>query len=133
MIIFGSILTTFELSSIFESSWVSIENWLKPKTEPLLGNLACPDQWNALYVCNFTCIIISIGIFTRREKKTFSYIFFPNTFWSFLWDVFFSSRRHLWELFRIHNMSLTKNLQYVLTYIWKRRHIVLHRHYYFYL
>jgi len=41
MIIFGSILTTFESSNIFGGS--SIENWLKPKTEPLLGNLACPN------------------------------------------------------------------------------------------
>jgi len=34
MIIFGLILTTFELSSIFGSSWSSAENWLQPKTEP---------------------------------------------------------------------------------------------------
>jgi len=33
MIIFESILTTFELSSIFEGSWGIIENWLKLKTE----------------------------------------------------------------------------------------------------
>jgi len=32
MIIFGSILTTFELSIIFGVSWGSIENWLEPKT-----------------------------------------------------------------------------------------------------
>jgi len=44
MIIFGSILTTFESSSIFGGSWVSIENWLKPKTKPPSGNLACPNQ-----------------------------------------------------------------------------------------
>jgi hypothetical protein len=43
MIIFGSILTTFELSSTFEGSWGSIENWLKPKTEPTSKNLACPN------------------------------------------------------------------------------------------
>jgi len=42
MIIFGSILTTFESSSVFEGSWGSIENWLEPKT----GN--CPNRWNAL-------------------------------------------------------------------------------------
>jgi len=41
MIIFGLILTTFEESSIFGDSLCSIENWLKPKTKPLLGNLAC--------------------------------------------------------------------------------------------
>jgi len=35
MIIFGSILATSELS------WGSIENWLEPKAEPPLGNLAC--------------------------------------------------------------------------------------------
>jgi hypothetical protein len=43
MIIFGSIFTTFELSSIFGGSWGSNENWLEPKTEPPLGNLACPN------------------------------------------------------------------------------------------
>jgi hypothetical protein len=43
MIIFGSILTTFQLSSIFEGIWGSIENWLKPKIEQLSGNLACSN------------------------------------------------------------------------------------------
>jgi len=43
MIIFESILTTFESSIIFGGSWGSIENWLKPETKLLLGNLACPN------------------------------------------------------------------------------------------
>jgi len=43
MIIFGSILTTVESSSIFGGSWGSIENWLEPQTEPPLENLACPN------------------------------------------------------------------------------------------
>jgi hypothetical protein len=43
MIIFGSILTTFELSSIFEGSWGSVENLLEPKIKPLLANLVCPN------------------------------------------------------------------------------------------
>jgi len=34
MIIFESILTTFEMSNIFGGSWGSSANWLKPKTEP---------------------------------------------------------------------------------------------------
>jgi len=38
MIILGSMLTTFELSSIFGGSWGSIENWLEPKIEPPSGN-----------------------------------------------------------------------------------------------
>jgi len=38
-----SILTTFELSSIFGGNWGRIENWLEPKTEPSSGNLACPN------------------------------------------------------------------------------------------
>jgi len=42
MISFGSILTTFELSSIFGGSWASIQNWLEPKTQPPSGNLALP-------------------------------------------------------------------------------------------
>jgi len=33
----GPILTTFELSSILEGSWGSIENWLEPKTKPPSG------------------------------------------------------------------------------------------------
>ncbi len=43
MIIFGSILTTFDLSSIFGGSWGSIVNWLEPKIEPPSENLACPN------------------------------------------------------------------------------------------
>ena len=34
MIIFESILTTFEASFVFSGSWGSIENWLEPKTWP---------------------------------------------------------------------------------------------------
>jgi len=44
MIIFGSILTTFESISILRGSWGRIENWLKPKTEPPSGNLACQNM-----------------------------------------------------------------------------------------
>jgi len=40
MIIFGSILTTFESSSILGGSWGSIENWPEPKTKLPSGNLA---------------------------------------------------------------------------------------------
>jgi len=43
MIIFGSILTTFETSIIFGGSWGSIENLLQPKTEPPKGNLVCQN------------------------------------------------------------------------------------------
>jgi len=43
MIMFGLILTTFELSVIFGGSWGSIENWLEPKIEPSSGNLARPN------------------------------------------------------------------------------------------
>jgi len=38
-----SILTSFKPSIIFGGSWGSTENWLEPKTEPPLGNLACPN------------------------------------------------------------------------------------------
>jgi len=41
MIIFGLILTTFESSRIFGGG--NIKNWLEPKTEPPLENLACPN------------------------------------------------------------------------------------------
>jgi hypothetical protein len=41
---FELILTTFKLSTVFRGSWGSIENWLEPKIEPLLGNLACPNR-----------------------------------------------------------------------------------------
>ncbi len=40
---FESILTTFKLSIVFRGSWVNIENWLEPKIEPSLGNLAGPN------------------------------------------------------------------------------------------
>jgi len=32
----------------FGGSWGSIENWLKPKTEPSSGNLACPNPFSDL-------------------------------------------------------------------------------------
>jgi len=44
MIILGLILTTFESSRIFGGSWGSFKNWLELKTEPLSGNLACPNR-----------------------------------------------------------------------------------------
>jgi hypothetical protein len=43
MIIFGSILTTLELSVIFRGSWDNNENGLEPKIKPPLGNLVCPN------------------------------------------------------------------------------------------
>jgi len=43
MIVFGSILTRFEWSSIFGGRWGSIENWLEPKTEPTLEYSACQN------------------------------------------------------------------------------------------
>jgi len=43
MIIFGSIWTTFESSSIFGGNWGSIVNWFEPKTKPPSENLACPN------------------------------------------------------------------------------------------
>ncbi len=49
MIIFESILTTFEASFIFWASWGSIENWLELKIEPPLANLASLNPWNTLY------------------------------------------------------------------------------------
>ncbi len=49
MIIFESILTTFEASFIFWGSWGSIKNWLKLKIEPPLSNLALLNPWNSLY------------------------------------------------------------------------------------
>jgi len=43
MIIFESIVTTFELSSVFRGSWGNIENWLESKNKPPSGNIACPN------------------------------------------------------------------------------------------
>ncbi len=40
MIIFESILTTFEASFIFWASWGSIENWLKLKIKPTIGEFS---------------------------------------------------------------------------------------------
>jgi len=39
MIIFGSILTAFEVKLFFGGSWGSIVNWLEPKTKPPSGNI----------------------------------------------------------------------------------------------
>ncbi len=43
LLIFESILTSFKLSIIFGGSWGNNKNRLEPKTEPPLGNLACPN------------------------------------------------------------------------------------------
>ncbi len=51
MIIFESILTTFEASFIFWASRGKIENWLELKIEPPLANLALQNPWNTLYKC----------------------------------------------------------------------------------
>jgi len=34
----------------FGVSWGGIENWLELNSEPPLGNLACPNPLNAVYV-----------------------------------------------------------------------------------
>ncbi len=57
MIIFESILTTFEASFIFWASWGSIENWLELKIEPPLANLALLNPWNTLYKKHFFQIL----------------------------------------------------------------------------
>jgi len=51
---FGSILTTFESSSIYGGSLGIIENWFETKTKPPSVNLACPNLSNALYVLFLT-------------------------------------------------------------------------------
>jgi len=43
-------LITFQLSSTFVGNWGNIENWLEPKTEPLLENFACLNPWNFLII-----------------------------------------------------------------------------------
>ncbi len=49
MIIFESILTTFEASYIFWGTLDSNKNWLEPKFEPPLAILACQHWWNTRY------------------------------------------------------------------------------------
>ena len=49
MIIFQTILTTFEASFILQGSLGSIKNRLEPKTLLPQANLAYPNRWNALY------------------------------------------------------------------------------------
>ncbi len=46
-------LNHFKSSSIFGGSWGIIAKWLEPKTKPPLGNLACPNLWNALSLLDF--------------------------------------------------------------------------------
>jgi len=70
-----TVLTIFELSSIFGGSLGSIENWLKPKTEP-------PS------VVNFINI--------KRENFTYESLFwqlFLVTFW--LWQKIRTKNAHL--------------------------------------
>ena len=66
MIIFESILTTFEASVIFQGSWGSSKNWLEPETVPPKENLTCPNLWNAQYA--------SIYINQECYKKDFVFV-----------------------------------------------------------
>jgi hypothetical protein len=43
MIIFESILAIFAWSIVFRGSWGSWVSWLKPKIDPPLATLACPN------------------------------------------------------------------------------------------
>ncbi len=68
IIIFGSILTTIKLSSIFGGSWGSIENWFNPKTERPSGNLALPKSVKhsvATSVC--VCVWLCENVHERGE------------------------------------------------------------------
>jgi len=40
---FWSIFNPFNPGIVFRGSWGSSVNWLEPKTEPPLPNLACPN------------------------------------------------------------------------------------------
>ncbi len=48
IIIFESVFTTFKLNILFRGSWGSSVDWLEPKNDPTIGNLACPNLWNAV-------------------------------------------------------------------------------------
>jgi len=77
MIIFESKLTTFKKSIILKGNWCCNENWLEPKTEPLLGNLACPNQWNALYQVLY---LSPSHTHTLTYTLTYTLIFFLSVF-----------------------------------------------------
>ncbi len=69
MIIFGLIFTTFALSINFGGSWGSIENWLKPKTNPPSGILACHSVCGHRFESRHLslakiCSILILGSFT---------------------------------------------------------------------
>ena len=68
MNIFGSILTTFESSSIYGGCLGSIENWVKPKNEPPSGDLAWPNPWNALYKGDFNQVFVH-NIYSWNFKR----------------------------------------------------------------
>jgi hypothetical protein len=69
MVIFGSILTTFDCSSIFGGRLGSNEIWLEPKTEPPSGNLASSNLRNALYVEVFK-VLKNNCFYSRTTKKS---------------------------------------------------------------
>jgi hypothetical protein len=51
MIIFKSILSTFETNFIFEAAGaVAKTGWRELKIEQPLANLACPNQWNTVAI-----------------------------------------------------------------------------------
>ncbi len=50
MIIFESILTTFQSSIVYRGSYGSSFNWPKPKIKQPYANLDFPNPWNPLYM-----------------------------------------------------------------------------------
>ena len=80
MIILGLILTTFELTSIFDTSWGSIENWLEFKIEhhqeillaQICEALCCIDKRNhQMILLNILSLISKTHLYMYRAFHVF--------------------------------------------------------------
>ena len=90
MIIFKSILTTFEVSLVFWGSWDSSKNCLEPNTKQPLQILACPNETKC-----------SVVVRTRTKQHRVILQIYDQK--STVIDII-----HFWDhIFSTHNMTLT--------------------------
>ncbi len=65
IIIFESIFTVFEASSIFWGSWGCSINWLELKIKPLLAYLVYLNWWNTLYNTKWIKFVFSLFLLSK--------------------------------------------------------------------
>ncbi len=76
MIIFVSLLTTFNVSNNFRDDLVIAWNWLKPKIRPSKPSLACPTPWYTRYnsMLNRGLLLLLLTNFPQNENGLYAHL-----------------------------------------------------------